>query len=712
MKTKFFNKYLFTIIIGQIFANTLFAHENTVVHPTLTKYAYQVWSVDHMTQLSLAWGFGMGDALAYNGHTRTIGGSATPTDVSDSTIGWLAQGAVDEDGFSLATDPRFTNHFYNPIGGVHQLTDGINPWAPFYGTPSDSYIWATNGSGEKGPNLETWPLARSYAYTALTAANATSRQEALAHTFYALGKIIHLVQDLTQPDHARNDAHPISVWRWIENYGFDAISNLGAATHNQLKANLDAATPLNWRDAGFTKLKDFWTRGYYTGEDSTALDDDASGDITKTLGMAEFSNGNFLGEDATYPEWLNSLLSNKRFPFPNLASTTNGTLPVTVSGAPDAIAAAQIGPMLGQDGSIIGNGLYLQKVKDGIPVTFHSAVLYSNLHTRNYDGPFQTLAVQSHPTVQEVQVLKNYHEILLPKAVSYSAALLDYFFRGKLDVSVTWDDSGTNTYKLTITNVSGQAMHGGDFLLYADSSRIEADRNRQPVSFTAYLDDSLQTAWDADNSTLEDQDSVYATIQPDSSAAGGYMLVYQGTIGYVSIDGSEGGYALDPAESDADGYGLALAAYHFDLPMRFNITWDQNADIDIYLSGPGSDDEPIYYSNLNGSSLGELDHDDTTHTGPENITLKQLPDGNYNVWVNYYTNHTVDGTSNSAPAIAVTLKCYVNGASLFATRTFTLNSPNHGQSRPDGNASADTLQDCWFILKTITLVNGNIQTSQ
>ena len=377
-----------------VFLSVIWAHDNEYVHPTLTAFAFDAWnasSSDGSADPFSAWGFSNNSTATfnYNSTNRTIGNFDHD---NPSMTGWLAQGSIDEDDI-----PRFSNHFYNPIGSTARLTDGVNPLQLLYlESCSDSYTWAISGTGTGSPNYETWPLTRSYAFIALTATTSSVRNEAFAHTFYALGKIIHLVQDLSQPDHARNDTHPITMWRWIENYGLDAIRFLNNPVHKSLGDKLAAATPLNWRDAGFTKLKDFWTRGYYTGGNSTALDDDASGDITKTLGMAEFSNGNFLGEDATYPEWLNSVLSNKRFPFPNLRSTTDGTLPTTVSDTSNAINNAHIKSMLDQNGHTIGNGLYLEKVKDGIHVDYHSAVLYSLVHNRNATGPYPTLAVQSH----------------------------------------------------------------------------------------------------------------------------------------------------------------------------------------------------------------------------------------------------------------------------------------------------------------------------
>jgi hypothetical protein len=54
----------------------------------------------------------------------------------------------------------------------------------------------------------SWQQVRRVFYLALTAATDTGRQADFAQTFRGLGHQMHLVQDMSQPDHARDDAHP------------------------------------------------------------------------------------------------------------------------------------------------------------------------------------------------------------------------------------------------------------------------------------------------------------------------------------------------------------------------------------------------------------------------------------------------------------------------------------------------------------------------
>ncbi len=58
---------------------------------------------------------------------------------------------------------------------------------------------------------------------------------------------------------------------------------------------------------------------------------------------------------------------------------------------------------------------------------------------------------------------------LLPRAVGYSAALIDYFFRGKLDFVLDEGDRGDGTKGIRIYNLSDEEMEG-TFNLYYDAT--------------------------------------------------------------------------------------------------------------------------------------------------------------------------------------------------------------------------------------------------
>ena len=553
-------KLCLTIAIAMAYfygGGTLSAHDNKYVHTRLTDDAFERFLAlrqspeDPETLLGADWGIDLSKTYSWGGHSRNIGGWRNQMPDTDGNIGWLVQGAFDEDeGDHFVWMPwapkRVLNHFYDPLSGG-RLTDYVPPIPPWYNDNTDSFNWVTLGSGIGGPNWETWGKARYYAWQALVAGGEAERNENVAKTFYALGKVLHLLQDLSQPDHVRNDTHLIPWERWIENYGSYVMHNLDAPAQSALKQKLGAALPLDWRNSGYVRFRDFWDRDIYTSSSGPApLDQEASGVIT--LGLAEFVNGNFLGEDATY---YDESPLNKTFPYPRFSSTTHAVL----TGNPTPVLLSKLKPMRNLAGDWIGSGLFLEKVKDGISVSYHSAIPYS-AYMVSVDMPTEVLYLPKKSSVEDVNVLKEYHEVLLPKAISYSAGLLDYFFRGRIKVACTWDPIG-QVYRLRITNLSGQSLKGGNFTLYSESSqKIRSEVN-------------LAMAWSG-TSKLADGEGIDATYHPVGISAGNFLLVYKGAIG-VASDATYGTSGQPDAVLDPQDEGSALAAYRFEIAPRYTI---------------------------------------------------------------------------------------------------------------------------------------------
>ena len=109
---------------------------------------------------------------------------------------WIRTGGMDED----APPWRVLNHFYDPI----------NQTGMVFGVPSPE--WAFEPSGDEPSQSHSYPDARWALYRGLTAADPNERSRELGHAFYALGHVIHLIQDLAQPQHTRNDAHLPFGW--------------------------------------------------------------------------------------------------------------------------------------------------------------------------------------------------------------------------------------------------------------------------------------------------------------------------------------------------------------------------------------------------------------------------------------------------------------------------------------------------------------------
>lgn len=154
-----------------------------------------------------------------------------------SIEGWLMRGVIREDdvpsfaGDNPQDDPygsifRVFNHFYDPINNIPLTVGGIHPGSVFGDSNEPAPGWAIGTQ-----NIFPTPIlpdanrrnhftvfdAREAMYRALTGQDAqgnqfvavfqTERNKYWATTFRALGDVVHLLQDMAQPQHTRNEVH-------------------------------------------------------------------------------------------------------------------------------------------------------------------------------------------------------------------------------------------------------------------------------------------------------------------------------------------------------------------------------------------------------------------------------------------------------------------------------------------------------------------------
>src|SRR5215472_12743977 len=88
-----------------------------------------------------------------------------------------------------------------------------------------------------------------------------------------------------------------------------------------------------------------------------------------------------------------------------------------------------------EDGTI-GKGIYLAKTRDGIHFNHIARINFLGTKVSGLTGARYT-------TIDDPLVLKDYHDLLIPKAVKYAAGLLDYFFRGTMDINTIGYDTNS-----------------------------------------------------------------------------------------------------------------------------------------------------------------------------------------------------------------------------------------------------------------------------
>jgi len=354
--------------------------------------------------------------------------------------------------------------------------------------------------------------------------------------FYALGHVLHLNQDTTSPPHTRDDNH---LPGWLGGPGVSFFEEYGEGTYlrHGRRFSDDSGFPLSatewsdWLAAGFTSLESFWDRNLYSGQPEVLDGNETGQGSANQLGLAEYCNGNFLSRHALYPE-VPGLTPRHVFPYPSIFDTDFET---KFSGAPYGYTPQP------QTDELMLNRIFLDKVAHGAKLKNHAVLSYLAVNKRKKTFPYGI-------SIHDDSVLGAYYTNLMPKAVEYSAGILDYFFRGRLDVGAV---QLAGQCQMHITNRSGQTLSSGALTLYQD----DAGGNRTPVSLTV--------PW-TDSSTLADGAALDGTVSGTFSGDTKLTLVYQGTIGV-------GAGSPPPALDSVDAL-IAIAAKSFQV-LQLHPAW-------------------------------------------------------------------------------------------------------------------------------------------
>ena len=434
------------LLVVTVYGGAAIAYEaETHAQLAVKSTSREVSSIDRVLKFELGLSGGV---------TTTFRGVARPgVRRVDELIG---DGALSEDIPSF----RSLNHFHNPL---------IDPWddaglraGPMLGTAlvrgQSSVLWQQNDEQPSTfvftpvplPSLGgrwSWQDARRRYLAALTrpsrddAGPEPGRDRAFGELFETLGHLTHLVQDAFVPAHARNDVHPPRVrsdWyeQWVEETRIarpDRFAALLNASPRGPEPSIFTATPTSRAPVPVARLID--ADVFRAPADSGVLGDEGPG-----IGAAEYTNGNFLSRGTLF----------HRFELPRAASL-------------------DVGPIVEETPGTFRR--YFTKSRDGAAITHFvtDGMLFDALAAAQA-GP-----VPSAGWMLDARVHEDYAGALLPRAVGYGAALLDYFFRGRLDVDLVDDDDGL---RLVGTNRSTDALDGGTLTLYADGD----DGLRRPAS--------------------------------------------------------------------------------------------------------------------------------------------------------------------------------------------------------------------------------------
>jgi hypothetical protein len=466
-----------------IIANNVYGYGNEYSHPDFSEFSVRVSFL------------GTSDFLTEMGMDGSVEHEINGMKIWD----WFRKGAKLEDAGSkvdaLFGRARFNNHFHDPLkdwpeAGLSDLQDGMS-----------MVLWAQDSFKQQGA-LEgdwSWRKIRKSYLDALTAKTETEREVAFADTFRGLGHQMHLIQDASQPDHVRNDAHPadglglrlhVGFEKWVEKHRDDIKGDFlsknspreNSPKFPELNLNIPQANDL----VPITRLVD---ANLYTGTVPTA------GTIQ---GLAEYTNSNFFSDDTIFAAERFSPGDPQYFPYPKASSTNlreyvDGTIVPEKTVAPDGAEEF---------------GVWIKKESDGDVVNHLVRPSFFSRTVLSLRGEGELF----YSTFYRDEVChQDYAQKLIPRAVGYSAALINYFFRGQMETTALEKidiDGNVTELQVNIQNTTpNETMKDGYFTLTcrykrqwldqyiygtsADLTSGELAPDASPVAFTFTFADPI-----------------------------------------------------------------------------------------------------------------------------------------------------------------------------------------------------------------------------
>lgn len=328
-------------------------------------------------------------------------------------------GANFEDDF-----PRSLNHFFNPLNGSG-LTFGI-----VTGLPSPD--WALEDHGDVNGQEFSYKHARQYFFDALTKPVKAERDRNFGLTFQTLGQVIHHLQDMAQPQHVRNDPHCDAIFpcglvglhnpSLYEKYTDDVRNNLPFGGYAPVYD--DSNTSI------FTIPRKLWRTS-----------PEGQSDISRGMGIAEYTNRNFVSAGTNFDK-------PGLFPSPVFDPATKQEVDIKT-----LIPGTGLSGIVTFYGNIVQDTLRPGETRAN-PRASTESIFDQDLRAIGKDPVFSLNRFN----------FDQAHKFLIPRAVAYSAGLINYFFRGQIDIL----PDPVNPGKYIIKNLGPEAMTG-DFTLYYDA---------------------------------------------------------------------------------------------------------------------------------------------------------------------------------------------------------------------------------------------------
>ena len=399
---------------------------------------------------------------------------------------WLGKGGEYEDEPPW-TIPylRSVNHFHDPTADDISKAGYSGIWEykedKGFLEGDSAALWAQKAEKRQdtGGNYSWWDI-REYFEKALRNPDKKDREDYFVKTFRGLGQLMHLVADMSVPEHTRNDGHVLRAYEAYvkEEYAIPPIKEEYINMSVLKKPGQFAGVTLPIANLFDGNVFDG------TNPDITANSDQ--------IGLAEYTCVNFVSKDTLF---------SKDFTYPDRDSVEIRDMDYEDPFSPGTMV----------------NRRYYWKIAHGETGYRLAGVnyLYFSGDLDGYLPEFETI-----PPMDDY-VFQGYAERLLPRAIDYAAALLAYFFRGNMDLVI---DQGF----CRVANQMDECMEG--FVsLYYDAVNGE----RKPVK-------SIEK-WDWSNSCLiypfgQGPEMALFAVPEDAENPGEYLMVFEGNMGLENED--------------------------------------------------------------------------------------------------------------------------------------------------------------------------------
>ena len=314
----------------------------------------------------------------------------------------VQRGADEED-----VGKRSLRHFFDP----QHNGDGLGYVVRFMPSPS----WSLEEADVDGQDF-SYKDAKAYFHLGLTGLTKDVRDRSLGRTFESLGHVIHHLQDMAQPQHVRNDIHcdealtQLFEWSWLALPLCPAGLAYRPSAYEDFTYRRPSPLPLSGYEPAdygtFSQPKQLWS---FEG-----------------LGIAEFTTNNFLSSGTNFREEYGYLLHDPDYPNPSAANTIIEKPQIT-----DADLLGPQGPNQPLSGEIWFIGTRVtDQYRESIGVVNRRASTYSI-----FDKDLEQSGQQQIFTLNRFNYAAA-NDFLLPRAAAYSTGLINYFFRGRIEIGL------------------------------------------------------------------------------------------------------------------------------------------------------------------------------------------------------------------------------------------------------------------------------------